>query len=146
MRLQHAKLAAVAVAIPALALAAPPARADIAPFPSYNAPGTCSVWASEPVRQRGHVTGWGENICAYPSSVSTTEAGIEYKKCFIICYWTKAANMNGPRIGRPGTQKDTINAVIPWHGRHTYRVYVHGTCFNCRSPQGGQYGPEVKLR
>ena len=117
--------------------------------PSYMPPGHCAVWASAPRRAGGYVVGWGENVCGYPSSPATLEAGIEYKKCLIFgagCYWTTPQNLYGTVISRPGLDREFIAAGIPWKGRHTYRIIVIGTCFNCRVSFGGQYGPEVNLR
>lgn len=140
-------LAVASLATTVLLLPVQPAVADSAP--SYMAPGVCAVWASPPRRVGNYVVGWGENLCGYPSSVATTEAGIQVKRCAVfgvLCYWSTAQNLHGPVISPPGTDNEWVAAGMKWAGVHTYRIYVYGTCFNCRSPQGGQYGPEVKLR
>ena len=133
--------AAAATAVLTATLLPQPAQA------AYLAPGHCFVTASAVQRAGAFVVGWGENICAAPASVAITEAGIEYKKCtWIFCHWTEPENVHHPVISRPGLDTEYIAAGIPWKGRHTYRLFVIGSCFNCRVSQGGIYGPEVKLR
>lgn len=127
-----AAVASAALLSPATANATPPS-------------GHCLVTASIPHRVGNTVVGFGENECGYPAIVQSTWAGIEYKKCFIICWWSGSINAKPTSNGNLWGSRQFADAVVPWAGHHTYRVYVVGHCTNCQSTVGGQYGLEVKL-
>lgn len=136
----------------AVFLFAPAAQAVTFPNPPPLGPGQCHVQASVPVHEsyvfNGQVvTGGVRNQCVLPSSPFTTQMVVQKRQCTLFgwdCYYRTF--WHSPISFAHGQQIHSFASFAPWKGSGWYRIGVLGTCLNCQSRQGADYGTPRKLR